>query len=412
MKPKRTVVILGLWISGSAILRNLSQKGYRVYGITDDASHEGLHSKYGKKLICPDAEHDFSSWLAFMIDLGKKMPGKPVLLPTGDKYVVAIEKGIEDLLPYFRMLQSPRRLHTTLTSKISQVDLAKKQGFPVPEAMEIKNSNDIAAFYKKINGPIILKPEFSYAWHGEKAQAALDDAKILVARTENDAKKMYAMARHYSERLLAEEFIEGDDSNLFYFTGIIGKNDRVGGRLIGKKIRVVPPRKGSASFVQLVDIPRLEKQCTDFLCSIGYRGICGIEVKYDSEDKEYKLIEINPRYGLWEDIGIPVGIDLAKEAVDDLYGDALRPRRPKSFKQKWVALHRDFQVYPAYRKEENLSLYAWSKSLRGPIVVNDFPLFEDTPYAIHVALRYGRQFLAKMRNVAKDSDQPLAAVSK
>ena len=166
---------------------------------------------------------------------------------------------------------------------------------------------------------------------------------------------------------------------------------------MGKKIRVVPPGKGSASFVQLVNIPEIDAQCEQFLMNMSYRGICGIEVKYDARDKKYKLIEINPRYGLWEDIGIPVGIDLAKEAVDDLYGDSLTKKKPTSFKQKWVALHRDIPVYPAYRKESNLGFFSWLHSLQWPIVVNDFPLFTDMPYALHNAKAYIMRFLNKIR---------------
>lgn len=398
---KKKVVVLGLCISGAAIVRNLSRKGYEVWGVTDDKKHEGLHSRYGQKLICPDPEHNFSAWLDFMKELSKKIKGKPALIPTGDKFVVAVEKNIEELRPYYRMHQTPKRLHTQLTSKLEQVRAAKKHGFPVPKSKEIKNSNELISFYKKIQGPVIIKPEFSYFWHGSKAEKALDDAKILVASSIKQAKNIYERAKPYSKKLLAQELIPGSDDNLFYWTGIIGKNNRIGGSLIGKKIRVVPPGKGSASFVQLVDLPELEKQCQGFLKELGYRGICGIEVKYDARDKKYKLIEINPRYGLWEDIGIPVGIDLAKEAVDEMYGSSLTQKKPSSFKQKWVSLHRDFQVYMDYRKQHGLSIPSWLSSLQGPIVINDFPLFTDTPYALHNAMKYFMQFINKIRKEMK-----------
>lgn len=404
MSPRK-VVVLGLCTPGATILRNLSRRGYKVWGVTEDTKHEGLHSKYGQKIISPNCEHNFSTWLRFMKNLSKKIKGKPVLIPTGDKYVVAIEKGIKELLPYYRMHQTPKRMHTKFTSKIKQVRLAKKYKFPVPNSMEIRNHVDIISFYKHVRGPIILKPEFSYFWHGIEANLALDGAKILVASSEEEAKRIYKLAKPYSKRLLAQEMIPGPDTHLFYWTGIIGRGNKAGGRLVGRKIRVVPPGKGSASFVQLVNIPEIDEQCEHFLKSIGYRGICGIEVKYDARDKKYKLIEINPRYGLWEDIGIPVGIDLAKEAVDDLYGDSLVQKRPTSFRQKWVALHRDIPVYLAYRRESNLGFFSWLHSLQGPIVVNDFPLFTDTPYAIHNMGTYILQFLKKIRKKNSRSEQ-------
>jgi predicted ATP-grasp superfamily ATP-dependent carboligase len=158
---------------------------------------------------------------------------------------------------------------------------------------------------------------------------------------------------------------------------------------------------GGASFVKLENIPEIDIQCEHFLKSINYRGICGIEVKYDAHDKKYKLIEINPRYGLWDDIGIPVGVDLAKEAVDDLYGDLLEEKRPTSFNQKWVALHRDIPVYPAYRRETKLGFLSWIWSLRWPIVVNDFPIFTDLPYSVHNFAHYSKRFLTKRTSLKR-----------
>ncbi len=401
----RKAVVLGLCTSGASIVRNLARKGYEVWGITENKSDEGLNSRYGQKIISPDCEHDFSAWLQFMIDLSKKIKGRPALIPTGDKYVVAIEKSIEKLLPYFRMHQSPKRMHTKLTSKIEQVRLAKEHQFPMPISTEVKSCNELISFYNKVACPILIKPEFSYFWHGDEARHALDGAKILVASSEEEAKKIYALARPYSKRLLAQEMIPGPDTDLFYWTGIIGRNKKAGGGLVGKKVRVVPPGKGSASFVQLVNIPEIEAQCEKFLVSIGYRGICGIEVKYDARNKKYKLIEINPRYGLWDDIGIPVGINLAKEAVDDLYGDSPAKKRPTSFNQRWVALHRDIQVYPAYRRETNLGLFSWLHSLQRPIVVNDFPLLTDMPYALNNARLYFMRFLGKIRENSHKGEQ-------
>jgi D-aspartate ligase len=393
----RKAVVLGLSTPGATILRNLSRRGYQIWGITDDNADVGMHSKYGQKCISPDCEHDFSGWIGFMKNLAKEIQDRPVLIPTGDKYVVAIEKGIKELLPYYRMHQNTKKIHTKLTSKIEQVLFANKHGFPAPEWAEIKNCDEMVHFFRRISGPVLLKPEFSYFWHGAAAKEALDGAKILVAGSEEEARKIYQLAKPYSKRLLAQEMIPGEDDNLFYWTGIIGKGNNGGGRLIGKKIRVLPPGKGSASFVQLADNPEIDEQCEDFLKKIGYRGICGIEVKFDKRDGKYKLIEINPRYGLWEDIGIPAGIDLANEAVMDLYGEALTKKSPISFEQKWVSLHRDIPAYAGYRRESNLGIFSWLHSLKGPIIINDFPFFSDTPYAVHNIWAYTTRFISKVR---------------
>jgi D-aspartate ligase len=392
----RKAVVLGLSTPGATILRNLSSRGYGVWGITDDAAEEGLYSRHGRKMISPNPSTDLPGWLSFMKELAKKIQDRAVLIPTGDKYVMAIEKGIEELLPYYRTHQNEEALHTKLISKVEQVRMAKKEGFAVPESKEVSNSDEVVSFYNRIGGPILLKPEFSYFWHGSRASQALNGAKILVAHSKSEARNIFELARAHSDRLLAQELIPGEDSNLFYWTGIVGK-DRAGGRLIGRKIRVLPPGKGSASFVQLANIPEIDAQCLEFLKKIGFRGICGIEVKYDKRDGKFKLIETNPRYGLWDDIGVPLGINLAREAVDELYGDPLEAKTPKSFRQKWVAIHRDLVAYAGYWRESRLSVFSWLYTLRGPIIVNDFPFITDAPYAVHNLWAFAIRFINKMR---------------
>ena len=83
-------------------------------------------------------------------------------------------------------------------------------------------------------------------------------------------------------------------------------------------------------------------------------------------------------------MGIPVGINLAKQAVDSLFGEKQEKIQPKSFKQRWVSLHRDIPVLPGYLKH-GLSIGELIRSYSPPIVVNDLPL-TDPIYSFRFAL--------------------------
>jgi len=130
-------------------------------------------------------------------------------------------------------------------------------------------------------------------------------------------------------------------------------------------------------------MPDVEELCEGFLRSLGYEGICGIELKIDERDGTGKLIEVNARYGLWEDIGVPVGVDLVRDAVTAATGGTPIPRRPSSFSQKWIHLRSDIGAFLDYRSEDSLNLVDWITSLRPPILVNDFPLLSDVKYSLH-----------------------------
>src|SRR3989338_420569 len=111
---KRKVVVLGLSAHGAAILRNLSRIGYEVWGITHYPDEEGLHSGYGKKVICPDPDANFNNWVSFMKDVGKCIKDKHVLLPTSDKYVRELDKASKTLKKYYRFHDFDNYLHSRL----------------------------------------------------------------------------------------------------------------------------------------------------------------------------------------------------------------------------------------------------------------------------------------------------------
>jgi D-aspartate ligase len=395
---KRKVIVLGLSIHGATLLRNLSRSGYEVWGATHNTFEEGLLSGHGKKVICPNPESDFRNWLHFMKLLSVRIKGMAAVIPTSDVYVMALDRASEALNTDYRFHKTSSRMRSRLTSKFEQLVLAHKFNFPFPKWKLIRKRSDLVSFYQSIKEPIIIKPEFSHYWHQKESQNDLNGAKVMVAKTASQAGKIYDVTKPYSKALVAEEMIPGPDRNLLYWAGFVGRNGKVAGRIVGQKTRVTPMHLGSASFVELVDVPELETQCENFLRRLGFNGLCGIEVKRDSRDGRLKLIEINPRIGLWEDIGIPVGVDLARQAIDDLYGDEPAFRRPTSFEQKWVSLHRDVPVLPHYLNAGETSMLSWLKSLKPPIVVNDFPLFSDPKYVFGIGKLFTKKILRRLVN--------------
>jgi len=394
---KRKAVILGLYINGVTILRNLTRQGYEVWGVTENSRDKGLHSRYGKELICPNPESECKKWVSFMQHLGRNIKDRPVLIPTSDRYVLALTRVAKELKNYFRFHGYDTDLSEKLTLKHTQLELANLCQFPTPHWRLITGRKDLISFVKKVKGKILIKPDVSHHWQIESAQQIKGEAKVMVASNRDELLKIYELVKPFSKNLILMEYIPGPDKNLFYWTGFVRKDGKVAGRLVGQKTRVHPIHFGSASFVELVDNKKVENLCNLFLKKLGYAGLCGIEVKLDPRDNQYKLIEINPRYGLWEDIGIPEGVDLAKQAVDSLYGDVVSIKRPRSFTQKWVSLHRDIRVFPKYWKEGELNPFSWLWSLRPPIIINDLPL-SDLKFVIGMVKLQLSRLIKKVRS--------------
>jgi predicted ATP-grasp superfamily ATP-dependent carboligase len=148
--------------------------------------------------------------------------------------------------------------------------------------------------------------------------------------------------------------------------------------------------------VELVDEPQLQTDCEAFLQKIGYRGFAGVEVKRDRRDGKFRLIEINPRFGLWDDLGAYIGADVGMSGYRDLIGEEVAPSRPRVMDYRWASFHRDLRAFFAYRREGLLTLSQWLRSLHGPIVWAD-PRWDEPRISIvllgQLARGIGRRLL-------------------
>lgn len=415
--PDTQVVVLGLFLNAASVLRRLGSLGYRLCGVSDRLDEEGFRSRFGHKLVCPNPDADLEGWTRFMEGLGAQFRSPPALLPTADRFVLALEASAERLAPYFRFHRGAPGLARALTEKRPTFELAARHGLPIPATRRVSSREEFAAFLSQARWPVLLKPDLQADWGRIEDVLGAGYRKVLTADDPDALLALYDAIRPLNPSVMAQEIVEGPDDNLLYWAGFVGPDHRIRGRMVGRKLRVLPAHYGSASLVELVDRPDIEDLCARFLERVGYVGLCGIELKIDARDGVPKLIEVNPRYGLWEDIAIPDGVDVAGEAVASLFGADPAPRRVRRFGRKWVHLGRDLRALREYRASGELGLGAWLRSLTPPIVVNDLPILADAPYAwacLRTLLRpLGRKLARRRagRAVAVPAPQPASEAS-
>lgn len=380
-------MVAGLTLNGATVLRRMQALGNAPWGVSYDPEEQGWHvSGVGHRRV-PDPREDLDGWVDALVELAGEFDEAPPLIPMSDVQVVALDEAAPRLEGHYRFHGFGSGLRTRLTSKRATFELAEQHDFPRPVSRWVESREELAAFAEELSGPVLIKPDLTFQWRNARAAPVVGESKVLAADDVDELLAEYDRVAFATPRILAQEVIPGPDENLLYWCGFVGPEGRVGGRLVGRKRRIVPIHFGSATYVELVDAPDVEDQCERFLTEMGYEGLCGVELKRDPRDGVAKLIEVNPRYSLWDDIGVPVGVDLALEAVESLRGAPTRRTRPRHFRQKWVELGRDLPAAVQYGREGLLTPWSWLWSLRPPIVVNDLPLASDPRYAMHMIWR-------------------------
>ena len=139
-----------------------------------------------------------------------------------------------------------------------------------------------------------------------------------------------------------------------------------------RQLRTCPIYFGSASVVEPVTDAEADQLCDGFLRSIGYIGLCEIELKRDQRDGRVKMIEANPRYSVTADAAPYAGVDLGWLHYLDLIGQPVIPVLPSTRDFRHIFLLRDFATFRDYRRRGLLTWRELIHSYRSPRAFFDF----------------------------------------
>ena len=356
-------VVLSLYYSGLALVRSLGRRGIPVYAMDHAVTDVGLYSKYAQRYICPDPKIQSDILLKCLKKLRQKVACRPVLFPTGDEYVLFVSQDREKLDKDFEIIMADRQVQEDLVSKSGLHEIAIRAGIPEPQTYVIGNPNELSYVSEEIPYPCILKPAYSKSWHTPEIETLIGRKKVIKVATPERLMYWYKRIALIDPQMIIQEVIPGGDDHLYYVPSYVDRNSRILGAFIGRKVRVAPIHFGSASFVETIYDPKLLELNKKLLRSVKYRGLGGVEYKFDPRDGKYKLIEVNARWGLWDGLGAYCGVDLGHIAYLDAIGEKVEPVSKYQAGKKWFSFDRDLSAFLQYRKEGSLTLKNWLTTL-------------------------------------------------
>lgn len=353
--------------SGLGIVRSLGRRGVPVFALDPDRTQIGMTSRFCRGVSVPRVEEREDEHLDVLVRLARSLPEKPVLFPTGDDTVLCYARHEDSLRKHFRFTGPCAETVRKTATKDALFRTARELGVSVPETYVPGSLDDVRAVAAIIPYPCLIKPARPSSWHRRMVQDALrripgGSEKSIVVRHADALMDAYQQMAAIEPNVVVSEVIPGEDRELLYFAFYRSADGRIW-HFSGRKERIVPIHFGSASFVVSTEAEDLDRVSITFLEKLGYRGLGGIEFKRDARDGSLKLIELNPRFGLWDALGQRVGVDTAAVAYLDAIGAQLpAPARART-EVRWISISRDIRAMLQYRKEGLLSTRSWLRSL-------------------------------------------------
>lgn len=388
MEKRGPVIILGGCVNALGIVRSLGQAGIPsiVMHFCEDIA---LHSKYVyERFICPHPAIETESFISFMVEVGKQLPRKAVLFCDNDISLITISRHQKELEPYYLYPMSSWHVIERCIDKAQLHKLAVKAGVPHPKTIIISNIRELQPYNNEIIYPCVLKPAITMGF-AEKLGLPSRTLNIETADELDYWQSRMIDSGFENTPLILQELIPGGVESLYTLTAYSNKNGDILAYSTGHKIRQNPANLGTIISGRVTPTPELLLLGQKLIKAAGFYGISNTEFKKDPRDGVFKLIEINPRPGMWNYSVMASGINMPYIAYEEIHGNKMVSVRSSKRELVWILSIMDlyFSTY-GYKKtgfpEYSMTFRKWLATIKGKKVDGVFMLNDPKPGLIYI----------------------------
>lgn len=311
-------------LGGDANVYGMARSFFEKYGkkshcIGKGSFHICQHSRYLSIDVTEPYLEDDDVFVETLMAFAKAHENKIlVLVPCSDTYANLLVRNQDELRSAYRFSCPSKELFKQLETKSQFYKLCDQYGMAFPKTYEVTKYNH-GLFEPYFDYPVVVKPTNSVAYwqccyNGKK--------KVFVVRDSYELHTIFQLVfdSGYSDSMLVQEYIPGDDSCMRVINCYSNSLGRVTLASVGDVLleEHTPEGIGSYSAIITGGNKRILASVKGFLEKIGYVGFSNFDLKLDSRDDTWKILEMNPRQGRSSYSVTASGCNLAKYIVNDV----------------------------------------------------------------------------------------------
>ena len=356
-KPTGVVVTGGLTANCLGIVRNFGRKGIPVILLDAELTSLARYSRYvTQRIECPEADESEDGFIGVLLDLGKRIDRKMVLISIRDGEALVLSKYKRELEHFYHVPVPEYDIVEKIVNKRSFYKLLEEMNVPHPVTWFPESLTELGQMGRDIAYPYIIKPSYSPDFQREYG------LKCFVINSVQELERAIGRLEGKDMDVLIQGIIPGRRVYEF-FTCLNGESEPLG--VCGwDKIRCYPVGYGAGTFCESVWHKEAVETGLRFFNDIGYRGLAAPEFKRDPSDGEYKLLEVNPRVTLQHSLTTACGVDIPYLAYRDACGyqagDIGTPRDGEI----WVDDFVDLMPFLTHMKRREVGIGEIWKSLK------------------------------------------------
>jgi D-aspartate ligase len=373
-------IVVGLdSITGLQTARILASRGIPTIGIARDPDHPFCRTRVCRQIVYANTATD--DVVAALERLGPKLAAKGVLVPCTDPAVRQISGERERLLPHYHVGLPDDETVDLLIDKMRFYEYAASHGLPIPQTFVLWSREDAERAASELDYPCILKPPLkSDLWDEHMRDKAL---KIWSAE---EFMRVYDNAARWASPLLAQQWIPGEDVQLFSCNCYFDASSNALVTFVARKLRQWPPQTGTSCLGEECRNDEVLRETLRLFQGVGFHGLAYLEMKQHADTGAHYIVEPNiGRPTVRSAIAEAGGVELLYTMYCDTAGLPLPAQREQRYgRAKWLYLRNDVRSALHYWRQGELGARDLLRSWRGCRADALFSLRDPRPFLADV----------------------------
>jgi predicted ATP-grasp superfamily ATP-dependent carboligase len=290
-----------------------------------------------------------------LISFARRKDAKPVLFYQKDPAVLTISRYRSELEEFFDFVVPEAELVEDLVDKDRFQMRARSLGLPVP-AGAVLTAGSSMVLPEDVVFPVIVKPVLR-SRPLETWRPVAGGAKAVLCGTAEELAVLLDRSELRGGRFSVQRYIPGDETTIVSYHAFIDDDGILVGDFCGRKIRTVPPEFGQSTAVEIAELPDVRAEGLKVLRAFDFTGVAKVDFKR-AENGELFLLEVNPRFSLWNHPAAVAGVNVPATVYQYLTsGSPVAPLPRAREGVRWVQVWGDRRA----AREAGVLLSEWAR---------------------------------------------------